>query len=807
MRFCWFVLGNGRRGYLERTIASWETNLVESPEYKIIFDDSGNASYIKWLNDTFGDRFTIVPISSKSLGQKAAIAFIFDYIKTLDVDYVLQVEEDWMLNRPLNLSNIGKALQLNPDIIQMRIPRVVWYAPYHVLDINAGSLLLHHMNIPGTETAVNSNDTNSWYEWRGEFYFWSHNPNVFNKKILYEDYRSITEKDHELSFGKHLMNKYPNAYSGFWAANPYDAYITHIGIRDDNILKQMPNHLSPEKNSETRVEDVIRTNTKIGIVIPWREQPTRLPAFQALNKWYADNLPEAQIFFADRPGPVWNMSGSRNDGVAAAEAAGCEVIVLSDADTFPQLEPLLEAVEGAKKDNKIHLPYTNYRMLKEKGTRDFFNGVPLIDCYARTYSDACSGINVFTPEAWRSIGGGDEKFKGWGYEDTAMQYVHKLVHKTPYISHKGLAFSLSHAKQSREDQNYFNNKFLYELYERKTTVQEVLDLVKLADLPSQSAVNIAVYVKDYVPMTKAGAEITLHEIMLRLKEKGHHVIVFCNNPSVDEYEGITIKPANNINKFGKQIDVIFTQLDFTKNALTIARELNKPIVHLAHGDASLKLYRLNYKNVQMIISNSNWVNDSFKTLVNVPKLVVYPPLTIDKYKVNNKDAKAITMVNLIDLKGGNLFWQLARVMPDREFIAVKGGYGNQIMYPKDLPNVTIMENQDDMREVFKKSRIILMPSSYESWGRVGMEAAVSGIPTIATATEGLLESLGNSGVFLENRDVASLVEAIRLLDDEETYKKHSEFAKNRALEVSSKFNSQIDDVEKAMLKIVNKKVS
>jgi glycosyltransferase involved in cell wall biosynthesis len=308
-------------------------------------------------------------------------------------------------------------------------------------------------------------------------------------------------------------------------------------------------------------------------------------------------------------------------------------------------------------------------------------------------------------------------------------------------------------------------------------------------------------------MTKAGAEITLHEIMLRLKEKGHHVIVFCNNPSVDEYEGITIKPANNINKFGKQIDVIFTQLDFTKNALTIARELNKPIVHLAHGDASLKLYRLNYRNVQMIISNSNWVNDSFKTLVNVPKLVVYPPLTIDKYKVNNKDAKAITMVNLIDLKGGNLFWQLARVMPDREFIAVKGGYGNQIMYPKDLPNVTIMENQDDMREVFKKSRIILMPSSYESWGRVGMEAAVSGIPTIATATEGLLESLGNSGVFLENRDVASLVEAIRLLDDEETYKKHSEFAKNRALEVSSKFNSQIDDVEKAMLKIVNKKVS
>lgn len=806
MKFCWFILGNGRRGYLERTVASWETNLTESPEHKIIFDDSGDANYINWLNYTFGDRFTIVPVGPKAMGQKFAISFIFNYIKKLDVDYILEVEEDWMLNRPLTLSNIANVLKSNPDVLQMRIPRVVWYAPYHVLDINAGSLLLHHMNIPDTTTAVNTNGTDSWYEWRGGFYFWSHNPNVFSKKILDEDYNAITEKDHELSFGKYLMNKYPNGSSGFWAANPYDAYITHIGIRDENLLKAMPNHLSPGNVVEAKVEDVKRTDTKIGVVIPWREQPSRIPAFQALTKWYAENLPDAQIFFGDRPGPVWNMSGSRNDGIAAAEAAGCEVIILSDADTFPQLEPLLEAVEAAKKDNKIHLPYTDYRMLKDKGTNDFFRGVPLVDCYALTYPTACSGINVFTPQAWKSIGGGDEKFKGWGYEDTAMQYVHKLVHKTPYIAHRGIAFSLGHKIQSREDQNYLNNKFLYELYETKKTAAEVLELVKMTELPSQSAVNIAVYVKDYVPMTKAGAEITLHEILLKLKDKGHHVIVFCSSPTVDQYEGITLKPIDQINKFGKQIDVIFTQLDSTRNALVIARELNKPLVHLAHGDASLRLYRLNQRNTQMVISNSNWVNDSFKALSNVPKLVVYPPLTIDKYKVDNTGAKAITMVNLIDLKGGALFWQLARIMPDREFIAVKGGYGDQIIYPKDLPNVTIMENQEDMREVFNKSRIMLMPSSYESWGRVGMEAAVSGIPTIATATEGLLESLGNSGVFLEERDVASLIEAILSLDDEQTYKKYSDAAKARAIEVASKFDSQVDEVEKAMLAITNKRI-
>ena len=804
MKFCWFILGNGRRGYLERTIASWEANLIESPEYKIIFDDSGDKKYVQWLNDTFGDRFTIVPIGSKPAGQKVAIQSVFNYIKNLDVDYILEVEEDWMLNRPLSLSRIGKALQDNPDVLQMRIPRVVWYAPYHVLDINAGSLLLHHMNIPDTSTAINSNGDDSWYEWRGDFYFWSHNPNVFSKNILEENYESISAKDHELSFGKALMSKYPNGSSGFWANNPYDAYITHIGIRDEALLKQMPNHLSPAKVQKADTQIINRTNTKIGIVIPWREQPSRLPAFEALTKWYTENLPDAQIFLADRPGPVWSMSGSRNDGIAAAEAAGCEVIVLSDADTFPQLGPLVETIEAAKLDNKIHLPYTEYRMLKDKGTEDFFNGVPLTDCYAKTYSTACSGINVFTPQGWKSIGGGDEKFKGWGYEDTAMQYVHKLVHGTPYVSHRGIAFSLSHKIQSREDENYHNNKALYEIYETKTNAADALELVKMTKLPITTGINIAVYVNDYVPATKAGAEITLHQMLVELKNRGHQVTVFCKNPEVPEYEGISLKPIADMQAQARRVDVIFTQLDATRAAIQIAYDLRKPLVHLAHGDASVRLYKLNPRNVSLVISNSDWVNKSFKAL-EVPKTVLYPPLSLDKYRVDNKKAEAITLVNLIELKGAELFWQLARIMPNRKFIAVKGGYGDQIIYPKDLPNVTVVENQEDIRNVLKDTRIVLMPSSYESWGRVGIEAAVSGIPTIATQTPGLQESLGDSGVFLEDRDVASLVEAIMSLDDPKVYKMHSEAAKQRAIEVAGMFDTQMDAIEMAIAKLVPKK--
>jgi hypothetical protein len=235
MDFCLFILGNGRKGYLERTVASWEANLIQEPKHKIIFDDSGDARYLRWLNDKYGDRFTIVPIGNRAMGQNQAIRFIFDYISNLDVDYVVEIEEDWMLNRPLDVNEIINVLEENPHIVQMRIPRVVWYAPYHVLDINAGSLLQHHMNIPGTTTKK----MEKWYEWRGEFYFWSHNPSVFRKSICTTIYNNGNAKDHELMFGKELLADQKST-AGFWATNPYDAYITHIGIRDDNLLKNMP---------------------------------------------------------------------------------------------------------------------------------------------------------------------------------------------------------------------------------------------------------------------------------------------------------------------------------------------------------------------------------------------------------------------------------------------------------------------------------------------------------------------------------------------------------------------------------------
>ena len=82
-----FILTSGRHGYLDRTIMSWELNLLDQPKYKIIFDDSGDERFYQYLQKKYSDRFLIVKIDKDQVGQKRAVQFIFDYVSKLDAQY------------------------------------------------------------------------------------------------------------------------------------------------------------------------------------------------------------------------------------------------------------------------------------------------------------------------------------------------------------------------------------------------------------------------------------------------------------------------------------------------------------------------------------------------------------------------------------------------------------------------------------------------------------------------------------------------------------------------------------------------
>ena len=83
--------------------------------------------------------------------------------------------------------------------------------------------------------------------------------------------------------------------------------------------------------------------------------------------------------------------------------------------------------------------------------------------------------------------------------------------------------------------------------------------------------------------------------------------------------------------------------------------------------------------------------------------------------------------------------------------------------------------------VYGKSNIVLMPSDYESYGRVALEAAINRLPVICTPTDGLKECLGAAGLYFDRNDIEGMAKKIEeLMTDEILYDFHQNIMRNLA---------------------------
>lgn len=262
----------------------------------------------------------------------------------------------------------------------------------------------------------------------------------------------------------------------------------------------------------------------------------------------------------------------------------------------------------------------------------------------------------------------------------------------------------------------------------------------------------------YPPMHNAGAEHMLHAILSEMVRKGLDCAVTVEPTSGARYseepyslDGVQVGARDVL----AGCDVLLTHLDRTPEAEAYALRNRLPLVQIMHNDQRPGMA----KNCQLAVYNSQWLADKYPTRGCNHSIVVHPPVWPDTYRVT-PSGECVTLVNLSKPKGALLFYELARAMRDVQFLGVRGAYGKQ-EEPPLLPNLEVIPEQTDMRTVYRRTRILLMPSAYESYGRCAIEAAVSGIPTIANATPGLRESLGPAGVFPERLEVNCWQRAIR----------------------------------------------
>lgn len=286
----------------------------------------------------------------------------------------------------------------------------------------------------------------------------------------------------------------------------------------------------------------------------------------------------------------------------------------------------------------------------------------------------------------------------------------------------------------------------------------------------------------YPPSSRVGAWIATHEALAHAVRSGHQVDVATYHPASDpepfEHEGVRVHPpTEDIEAEVIAADVVVSHLGDHQRGRHIADAYGKPSVRMVHGHvdnarALLSGDALAVYNSEASRAAAEWGG---------PGIVVHPATWPEDW-AGDPIGDMVTLVNCAPAKGGDVFPLIAASVPERCFLGVLGGCGKQAR--QYGPNVrTAYPTRDMRRDVYDRTSILLMPSQRETWGMVGVEAMHRGIPVIASPTPGLIESLGDAGIFVPRKDIRGWAQAVRVLSDPDNYAVASAKAKARAAQL------------------------
>ena len=228
-------------------------------------------------------------------------------------------------------------------------------------------------------------------------------------------------------------------------------------------------------------------------------------------------------------------------------------------------------------------------------------------------------------------------------------------------------------------------------------------------------------------------------------------------------------------------------------ALPHVRKINsrgyyRPIATTAHFEGAYDALTINGSSMwpEMLMFINSVMESHFRVKVSpfpsfiTRTAVVRPLMQEDNIRMSSPpDGDMITLVNANVNKGVHQFIEIAKRMPNRKFLAIRPYYG-ELVPPPAPSNVEWIPFDNDIRNVLKRTRILLFPSKYESFGRIAVEAMYNGIPviyskpttknvTLAGSTEGVEEWIIPAGIACDREVADEWISAIESLDDIDTY--------------------------------------
>ncbi len=299
----------------------------------------------------------------------------------------------------------------------------------------------------------------------------------------------------------------------------------------------------------------------------------------------------------------------------------------------------------------------------------------------------------------------------------------------------------------------------------------------------------------YLPQIAGGAQSSMHELALELAARNHSVSVLAGltgkgwlglrgrlrlkfgraRAVPDRAVGYDVyrawHPETAVAELAARMkpDVAFVQSGFPVTMANAFLECGIPAaVYLRNVEADQFGGPPSDLRNCTLIANSEFTAGWHAEQYGLQSSVVYPLVRSERYRTESARTHVV-FINPHPLKGRDIAIEVARACPDIPFLFVEAwtlaGVERAELTRRieGIGNVTLVPSTSDMRQIYGRARLVLVPSQWEeAYGRVATEAQLSAIPVIASRIGGLPEAVGGGGILLaSDAPVEEWADAVR----------------------------------------------
>lgn len=338
--------------------------------------------------------------------------------------------------------------------------------------------------------------------------------------------------------------------------------------------------------------------------------------------------------------------------------------------------------------------------------------------------------------------------------------------------------------------------------------------------------NIVALSHGYPPLWNMGGEVALQRAMTALR--GNR---FCltNTDKPYIFEGVQVQQIDtpdvlNINAdptpIAKQLldlnaSVVIGQNELSLATVLAANEMGATSVVNVHtpprygGGIRLAMCKADFAVYNTKAAAKEWGEPN--------ALVLHPPISpLPKNTSTNGDA--YTLLSSLVNKGVEVVLELAAMYPNKRFIIVRSPAEPTHGLPDiedrvaKLPNVELHPRvaPEEVYKYLEQTRILLVPSRYETYGMSTIEAAGYGIPTVHVDTPHVREGIGEAAILVPPLDVDATASGIEMIEnDYEFYsnkaRQRAEWLQDRQFIEMEQFANFIDNLKKPVNNYARKK--